>query len=81
MSLREELIEQIGKMDRISLERVKSLLEWEAFDYSALPDVRVERTGEQVSEFKQLLRDLAQPDENSSAKMSKPKLERGPKSY
>ena len=51
-------------MDRISLERVKSLLEWEAFDYSALPDVRVKRTEEQVSEFKQLLRDLAQPDEN-----------------
>jgi hypothetical protein len=64
--LREELIERIARMDHTSLERVKSVLDKEQFDHAALPDVRVKRSVEQVSAFKQLLHDLAQPDEDLS---------------
>jgi hypothetical protein len=64
--LREELIERIARMDHTSLERVKSVLDQEQFDYSALPDVRVKRSVDQISAFKNLLHDLAQPDQDLS---------------
>jgi hypothetical protein len=63
MTMREEIIEKILHVDHAVLERVKRTLEQAELESERhqLPDIRVKRTPEEISEIHQLLDALAEP--------------------
>jgi hypothetical protein len=63
MTMREEIINKLQTADDTVLERVQRTLEQAELEsrYKELPDIRVKRTPEEIAEFKQLLRELAEP--------------------
>jgi hypothetical protein len=62
MTMREEIIEKILHVDHAVLERVKRTLEQAELEtrYRELPDIRVQRTPEEIAEFKRLLHEMAE---------------------
>ncbi len=62
MTMREEITQRLDQMNESALERLKKVIDSDpAFKYPDLPDIRVKRTQAEKDEFKQILRELAEP--------------------
>ncbi len=80
MTMREEIISKLQFVDISVLERVKKTLEKAELEakYPDLPDTRVSRTAEEIAEFKQLLKELAEPMPKEDIKEFREAIKRRP---
>ncbi len=62
MTMRQEISERIDHMTETTLERLKNVIDTDpTFKYPNLPDVRVQRTPEEIERFRDNLKALAEP--------------------